>query len=262
MIADFVHLTQTAARQRWLIIELVARELKLRYRGSVFGLLWTLLNPLVFMGIYTLVFSSFLRINIPQYPVFLITGLLPWLWFTESVPLGANCVIDHAGFLRNAVFPSSILPFVSVATGMMNFIFSLPILLFFLQVFNVEFRMSLVALPLVMMVHFIFTLAIVLVAVTCNVFFRDVRYLINHALLALFFVSPVMYNLSIVPQRFHWILKLNPLTTLLDSYRSIFFYGTWPHWRNFGFLAALAVLMLILGAWIYERYEEIFAEYI
>ena len=262
MIMDFIYLCQMATRQRWLIIELVKRALTLRYRGSVFGLLWTLLNPLVFMAIYTLVFSHFMRINIPQYPVFLITGLLPWLWFTEALPLGANCLIDHSGFLRNAVIPSAILPFVSVATGMMNFIFSLPILFFFLHMFGVELRLSLVALPLVMIVNFIFTLGIVLIAVTCNVFFRDVRYLINHALLALFFVSPVMYNMSIVPSRFHWILKLNPLTTLLDSYRNIFLYGTWPHWRNFGYFSFLAVLMFILGAWIFERYREIFAEYL
>lgn len=209
-------------RQRWLVIELVRRELKLRYRGTWLGFLWTMLNPLIMMVVYTLVFSAFLRLGIPKFPAFLLCGLLPWMmWFTESVTSGTNCLVNHAGFLKDAVFPSEVLPVVPVAVGMMNYLFSLPLLLLLLLVFHVPLKATLLALPVVMAVQFVFTLGLVYLTATYNVFFRDLSYLVNHLLLALIFLTPIMYDFSVIPARFHWILKLNPLTIIIDSYRNM-----------------------------------------
>jgi len=249
---------------RWpLVVELVRRELRLRYRGTWLGFFWTLLNPLVMTVIYTLVFSAFLRIGIPKFPAFLFCGLLPWMmWFTEAITLGTNCLVDHAGFLKNAVFPSEILPAVAVGTGMMNYVFSLPVLLILLLVFRVPPRVTVLALPLVMTVQFLFTLGLVYLTATYNVFFRDLRYIVQHVLMATFFLTPIMYDFSVVPQQFQWLLKLNPMTTVIDSYRNIFFYGVWPNWKNLGYVLALSVMLFIAGASVFEANREIFAEYL
>lgn len=259
--SGIARIAATAGRQRWLIVELTRRELKLRYRSSFLGYLWTLVNPLVFMLVYTLVFSSFLRIGIERFPAFLISGLLPWMmWFTESVTAGTTCLVDHGEFLRNAVFPSDILPIVSVCTGMMNYIFSLPVLFVLLLVFRVNMGWPLLALPLVMLVQLLLTVGIVFLTSTINVFLRDMRYLIGHFLLVAFFLTPIMYDFSIIPARFHWLLRLNPLTTIIVSYRNVFFYNAWPSWDNLAYITLFSLLLIVLGTQIFDRNREVFPE--
>jgi len=252
----------TLLRQRWLIYVLVTQELKLRYRGSVIGFFWTLLNPLVFMIIYTLVFSVFLRIDIEKYSVFVLSGLIPWIWFTEAIARGTNSIISGGGFIKSSLFPSEVLPATPVASAMINFVFALPLLFLFLGLFRVDLGWSLLALPVVMAVQFMLALGIVLITATYNVFFRDLQFLVNHILLALFFLTPILYDLSIIPERFHTIMMLNPLTTLIDSYRSIFFYGSFPDWVNLGYLFLLALMLFWLGSWVFARHKEVFAEYL
>jgi lipopolysaccharide transport system permease protein len=250
--------------KRWpLVVELVRRELKLRYRGTWLGFFWTLLNPLIMTLVYTLVFSYFLRIGIPKFPAFLLCGLLPWMmWFTEGVTMGTNCLVDHAAFLKNAIFPSQILPIVAVSTGMMNYVFSLPVLIVLLLAFGIPLGITMLALPVIMAVQFLFTLGIVYFTATYNVFFRDLRYIVQHILTALFFLAPIMYDFSIIPPKFHVFLKLNPLTHIIDAYRNVFFYKIWPAWDNLGYVLALSVLLVFLGAQAFERHREVFAEYL
>jgi len=258
-----VQVARAVVQRRALITELVRRELKLRYRGTWLGFLWTMINPLVFTVVYTLVFTAFLGIGIPKFPAFLLSGLLPWMmWFTESVSSGTNCVVDHAGFLRNTVFPAEILPMVSAGTGMMNYVFSLPVLVLLLLVYGVPLGWSLVALPLIMAVQLLLVLGIVYFTATYNVYLRDLRYIVQHVLLVAFFLTPIMYDFSVVPARFHWLLKLNPMTIVIDSYRSVLFYGIWPHWRNLGFVLALSSAMVILGSMVFQANKETFVEYL
>ncbi len=257
-----VRTIKTCLNRRWLIYVLVMHNLKLRYRGSAIGFLWTLLNPLLFMGIYTLVFSKFFRFDIPKYPVFLLSGLIAWTWFTEAVNVGVNSVVGNAGFIKSSIFPSEILPAVSVATAMMNFVFALPLLFLFLAIYHIDMGYVLLSLPLIMAVHFILTLGIVSIVATLNVFFRDIQYLINHILLALFFLTPVFYELRIIPERFHTIMKLNPLSTLINSYRSVLFYNQFPDWQNLGYLLLIALAFLWVGSWVFESQKEVFAEYV
>jgi ABC-type polysaccharide/polyol phosphate export permease len=249
-------------QRRSLIVELIRRELKLRYRGTWLGFAWTLLNPLVSTVVHTLVFSYFLRIGIPNFPAFLLSGLLPWIWFSESISSGTDCFVAHAGFLRNAVFPAQVLPVVAIGTGMMNYVFALPVLLILLQVYRIPLEWTLFALPAVMAVQFALALGIVYLTATFNVFLRDLRYIVQHVLMVAFFLTPIMYDFSVVPEQFHWILKLNPMTIVIDSYRMVLLYGTWPHWRNLGFVLALALVLVVLGSFVFQRNKEMLAEHL
>lgn len=249
-------------QNRWLILELVKREVKLRYRGTWIGFFWSLLNPLIMTAVYTLVFAFFLRFAIPKYPAFLFCGLLPWMWFSEAISTGTNCFVDRSAFLRDTIFPSAILPVTSIATSMMNFLFSLPVLLIILLAFHVTLGWNLMALPLIMAVQFLFTLGIVFFLGTYNVFFRDLRYIVQHVLLAGSFLTPVMYDYSVVPARYQWILKLNPMTHVINDYRSIFFHSMYPDWRDLGLVFALSIGLVVLGLWAYQTHKESFAEYL
>ncbi|MEN3009612.1 MAG: ABC transporter permease [Candidatus Bipolaricaulaceae bacterium] len=248
--------------KRALTVELVCRELKLRYRGTWLGFLWSMLNPLVFMAVYTLVFSQFLRVEIPKFPAFVLTGLLAWNWFSESVIMGTNCLVDHAPFLRNAIFPAQILPIVSVSVAMMNYVFALPLLFVLLIVYKAPMGWPLLALPLVMVVQFLLSLGIVFLTATFNVFLRDLWYIVRHGLTMVFFLTPVMYDLSFVPTRFQWVLKINPMTIVIDSYRRSLFYGLWPRWPHLALVLVLALILFAIGIFVFEHNKETFAEHL
>lgn len=257
-----VHTMSSIFQRRWLVYVLVVHNMKLRYRGSLIGFLWTLLNPLIFMGIYSLVFTTVFHYNVAHYPVFLLSGLLAWTWFTEAIATSTTSVLGGAGFIKSSIFPSEILPAVTVATAMMNFVFALPLLFIFLAVYHVDMGWALLALPVIMVVHFILALGIASIVATYNVFFRDLQYLVGHILMALFFLTPVMYDLGNVGGRYQAIMRLNPLATLISSYRSIFFYNHFPDWVHLAYLFLIALVLLWVGTRVFENHKEIFAEYI
>lgn len=260
MLRAAKHAVLTAYHRRELIFELIYREVKLRYRGSVLGFAWTLLNPLIFMLIYTLVFSVFFRLSIPNYPAFLLSGMLAWSWFGEGITMGSNTLIGHAGFLKNAVFPAEILPWVAVGNAMVNFLFSLPILFILLFYYNISPSWSLLALPFLMAVQLVFTTGIVFYTSIYLVFFRDLQHLIGHALMALFFLSPIMYDASVIPVSFRFLLTVNPIAILIQSYRNIFLYQTWPDWERIGLLVLLTFVVFISGAKLFLKKKEETAE--
>jgi lipopolysaccharide transport system permease protein len=261
-MASFIHLLKTIEQHRWLVFELAKREVKLRYRGTWLGFFWSLLNPLIMTVVYTLVFVFFLRVSIPYYSVFLFCALLPWNWFNEAVVSGTDCFTGRANFVRDAIFPSGILPVVSIGASMMNYVFSLPILLIALLAFRVPFGWSLLTLPLVMAVQFLFTTGIVFLLGTFNVFFRDLRYIVQNLLMALFFLTPIMYDLNTIPARFHFLLKLNPMEHIINDYRCIFYYNNWPDWPDTGIVLAISLALIILASWAFENYRESLAEYL
>jgi lipopolysaccharide transport system permease protein len=255
-------LLKSVSEHRWLIIELVKREVKVRYRGTWLGFFWSLLNPLIMTVVYTLVFVFFLHVDVPKYPVFIFCALLPWTWFNEAMILGTDCLISRPAFVRDAIFPTEILPITSLATSMMNYVFSIPILLIAVLVFRVPFGWSLLTLPLIMAVQFAFTVGIVYILATFNVFFRDLRYIVQNLLMALFFLTPVMYDVNAVPEPFRTLLKFNPMEHVINNYRAVFYYNTWPDWRDTGIVVAISLLLIFLGVKAFETYRESFAEYL
>jgi lipopolysaccharide transport system permease protein len=255
-----LHVIRTVLQHRWLIIELVKRDVKLRYRGTWLGFLWTMLNPLIMTAVYTLVFQFFLRVNTPNYAAFLFCGLLPFNWFTESVNTGNGCVLDRPGFVRDAIFPSQILPVTVISTAMMNYVFALPILLIVVAVFKIAFGWTLLALPVIMAVQFLFTLGIVYILATYNVFFRDLRFIVQNLIMALFFVTPIFYDINSIPERFKFVLSYNPMTQLVYCYRDIFLYNNWPNWERLGYVLAIGVFLSLIGMWAFESHKESFAE--
>lgn len=256
------NLCARAIRHRWLIYTFVARDLKLRYSGSALGVLWTLLNPLLFMLVYTLVFSVYFRMVKENYPVFLLSGLLPWIWFSESVQFGTTSILAGGGYIGRTMFPAEVLPIVAVLSPMMNFLFSLPMLALFIAGFRVHVGWPLLALPVVMLVQFVISLGIVLFTATYTVFFRDLAYLITHLLMLCMFLVPILYPLTNVPEPLRPIVASNPLAVLVISYQAIFFHNLWPDFRMLLGAAACGMALMWLGRRVFERHKDAFAEYL
>jgi ABC-type polysaccharide/polyol phosphate export permease len=249
-------------RLRWLVYELVLRDLRLRYRGSALGFAWTLLNPLLFMAIYTLVFSVYMRENIVNYPAFLLAGIVPWSWLAGALGQGTSSIVDGRMYVGKSLFPTGVLVMVPVVSNGVNFLFSLPVLFLFVLLLHVHLGPSLVVLPLVILIQGTMVLGATLLAATCNVFYRDVQQLIQYIITALFFVTPIFYTPDLVPAKFQFLVAWNPFASLIACYHSILYAGTFPRLYDLAFSLIFSVVLLWIAKTYFEQYKETFSEYV
>ena len=255
-------MVQSLYRSRWLLYELVARDLILRYRGSTLGFLWTLLNPLLFMAIYTLVFSVYLRIGIEHYAVFLLAGLIPWQWFASAVQAGTSSIVDGRLFIGKTVFTPVVLVLIPILSNFVNFLLSLPILLAIAALLHVQLGWAILILPLIVGIQFLFTLAVVLFLSTLNVFFRDLQQLIVVLLTAAFYLAPIIYPLTSVPEGFRPFVTANPVAPVMLAYQDIFFYNTLPSWTTLLYALSASAVLYFVGRGFFDRYKDAFADYV
>jgi ABC-type polysaccharide/polyol phosphate export permease len=255
-------LTSALYQYRWLLLELVSRDLVLRYRGSILGFLWTLLNPLLFLTVYTLVFSVYLRVPIPHYPVFLIAGLVPWTWFAGAVTMGATSIVDGRMFVGKAVFTPVVLVLVPPLSHFINFALSLPILAAICMFYGAPLGLPILALPVLVVIQIIFTTGVLLAISTLNVFFRDMQNLVQIFVMIALYLSPIFYPLTSVPETFRPFVLLNPMVPVVLGYQNIFYYGKWPNWIELSLALVVALAVYAFGVWIFERYKDSLGEYL
>ena len=255
-------MTESIYRYRWLLYELVVRDLVLRYRGSALGFIWTLLNPLLFLGVYTLVFSVYMRAAIPNYTVFLIAGLLPWQWFATSINLGTSSIIDGRMFIGKAVFAPVILVLVPVLSNFVNFVLSLPILLFIAFIFGTHPNWPMLVLPVLVGIQLLLTVGIMLCLATMNVFFRDLQQLVNVILMLLFYLSGIILPISSIPENARIFVMANPMVPLLMGYQNIFAYDKLPDALPVLYSLVAAIVIFYAGSTLFNRYKDAFADFV
>ncbi len=254
MVADLV-------RHRSLVLALLERELKARYRGSILGFVWTFLNPLLLMAVYALVFRFYMRIAVPNYALFLLAGLLPWTWFSSSLADGTNAIVGGSSLVTKSLFPTEILPAVVVLSNMVNFALSIPLLALAGWAYGVPFNpVAWLWLVPVMVLQCVFTLGLVLSLAALNVHYRDVQHVVANLLLLWFFLTPIVYPASQVPERLHLLLWANPVALFTAIYRDIFVTPAWPNLEAFGALTIYALASILVGAKIFDGYRDTFPE--
>lgn len=245
---------------RGLLWALVVRHLHTRYRGSVLGFLWSLLNPLCLMAVYTVVFHYYMRSGTDEhYSIFLFTGLLPWLWMTSSLHEGTASIVSSGHLITKSMFPAHLLPVVSVVTNLINFLLSLPLLFIFMWLGGVPVHATAILLPVVIIVQFMFLQGLVVGLSSLNVHLRDVQHLVGNILTLLFFMCPIVYASTVVPDKYRYTLLLNPFALFTMSYHKILLDGEVPL-HELTVLVPVALFVLIGGYSIYHRYRESFAE--
>ncbi len=254
-------------RYRGLVHILVARELKARYRGSVLGFFWSFVNPLLLLLVYSFVFTSIIPrgdlAGLEPYAVFLFCGLLPWTWFSSSLNESANILIVNGNLIKKVVFPVEILPVVAVASNLCHFVLGLPILFGFLVWYDVPLRPAdLVWFPAVVAVQLCLTLGLAMILAALTVHFRDVRDLLANGLTLWFFSTPILYEMSTVPEGIiRAVMNLNPFAHLAISYQQILFHeDPFDHWRWLAAVAAGSGGLFLLGYWFFDRLRDSFAE--
>ncbi len=247
-------------RFREVVYVLIGRELKARYRGASLGFLWSIVNPIIFMSVYVLVFSVYMRIPVPNYPAFVLCGLLPWNWFAASVTESSRSILDNRGLVKRVALPSEIFPFVSIGANLIHFLLSMPLLLALLVLLGVELAWTAVLFPVILMIQFVITFGIALICSSLSVRFRDLLQLVPSLLTLWFFVTPVFYPASLVPPAFRGLLRLNPMAWLIDAYHQVLLYQRTPPLVEIGILALVGLALVAAGQLVFDARRESFVE--
>lgn len=262
---------RTLFSYRELIYNLVLRELKARYKNSVLGFVWSLLNPLAMMLVFTIVFGLLMPNNtIEKYPIFLLCGLLPWNFFAASVLGGTNSIIDNSNLVKKVYFPREALPIANTFSNLVNFLLAFIVLFAVLIVFQSNFSPWLWLLPAVIAVQVCFTLGVVFILSTLNVFYRDTIIIMDVVMLAWFFLTPIFYSVEMLPttmmiagqvidvHRLYYIL--NPMASIINMYRDLLYWGYRTDLDFFLRTAGTSIAIMIFGYWFFTRYSSRFGE--
>ncbi|MDN6855239.1 ABC transporter permease [Pseudomonas sp. CAN2814] len=238
---------------RGFIVGSVKREFQARYRSSMLGALWTVLNPLAMILVYTVIFSQVMRARLPgvddglAYSVFLCAGLLTWGLFGEIVARSLTMFLDNANLLKKLNFPRICLPLIVLLNASANFAIILALFFGFLLITGRLPGVALLALPVLLAIQLIFAAGLGMVLGILNVFFRDVGQFFGIALQFWFWLTPIVYPLSILPPGIRAIVELNPMTALMHAYQEVFLRGAWPEWNSLIPVAVLGVLLCACG---------------
>jgi ABC-2 type transport system permease protein len=246
---------------RELLKNLVLKDLKLKYRGSVFGFLWSLVNPLLMIVVYTVAFTYILRIRSAGFVFYLMLGQLSWTFFSSSAGMSTGAVVDNAGMLKSVYFPRAILPIGTVLFNLAQYLLTAAVFLPVMMIwYQVPLSAPMLLYPVFLALQVVFTIGIALILATSTAFFRDVRHLLEVALAVMFWTTPIVYELPQVPERLRLLILLSPMSPFVYAYQRLFFYREWPEPTVWLVASAYAVGAFIIGTTLFLAFDDRFTE--
>jgi len=249
-----------------LVISLTRRELAARYKGSVLGIVWAILTPVVMIAIFTIIFAGIFKAKFGathsqwDYALYLFCGLLPWNAFQEALNLSSNAIVSRANLVKRVVFPLETLPVAQTLAAMVNQLFGTVALLLGIILFRHELHATTLYLPLLLIPQFIVTVGGAWLLASLGVFIRDIVQGITLLLMAWMYLTPIIYPETIVPEAYRPFVNLNPFTPLVRSYRLIMLEGAMPDWRGLAYFTGFAVVVFLFGYWWFARTRKNFAD--
>ncbi len=245
---------------REMLFNQVKKDLRTRYKGSVLGFLWTFVNPLLQLIVYSVVFSLIMRVTVENFTVYLFIGLTPWMFFAGALQGSSSSIIANKDLVKKIYFPRIIIP-LSVATGVfMNLVFTMPIVFLALMVSGIGFSWYVLLLPLIMILEYLFVIGMCLIISSFNVFFRDLEHILSIVIMAWFYFTPIVFTMEMVPKNLQHLFYLNPMTAIIGAYRDILYYQRMPNWTNLGAILFFSVTTLILGYSMFQKLQKSFVE--
>jgi ABC-type polysaccharide/polyol phosphate export permease len=249
-------------KNRELIWALALKELTVRYKRSALGFLWALLHPLLMMVILTMVFSRIMRVPVPQYPIFLISTLLPWTFFSQSLAYSAEAIVSNGDLLKKVYVAKSVFPIAAVLSNGINFLLSMIPLVLLLVILRFPFHLTWLYLPVPLLGLVLFTLGCSFFFAMTNVFFRDMAHILQVVLSAWFYFSPVIYSFDFLPQRYRLLFRLNPLLYPLNGFRLAIYYGLLPTPQSMALSLGIGLGALLVGYSLFRHYQDTLVFYV
>jgi lipopolysaccharide transport system permease protein len=249
-------------KYRELLLELTKREIKQRYKQSVLGYAWVILNPFFQMLVMAFVFSKIMRVpslGVP-YSVYLYAGLLPWTLLSNSLLGAVNALVGNAGLITKIYFPREVFVASTIMAKIVDFLLATTVFIAFLIYYQTPVTWHLIWLLPIFFIQQIFTYGLALILAAANLFYRDVQYVFNLIILVWMYLTPVIYPTELFPAQYRWIFQLNPMAVIINAYRQVILAGAEPNYLSLSLAAVLSVLLLAIGFKLFKRLEGIFAD--
>jgi len=246
---------------RELIKNLVLKDLKLKYRDSVLGFVWSLANPLLLILVYGFVFTRMLRVGIPNFPYFLIVGILPWNFFAQSMMMSTGSILENGNLIKKISIPMEVLPIATVFFNLVQYFLVLAVFLpMAILYFRIPFSWSLLGFVPILVLHILFTLGVSFLISSATVFYRDVRHFTEVLLMLLFWLTPIVYDIHTIPESMRRVIYFNPLSFFIIAYQEVLYRQVLPSPLHFLVLILLSLSMLGVGYGLFCHFRVRFAE--
>ena len=243
-----------------ITIALTQKELRVRYKHHALGYLWSIANPIAYALLYFLIFKFIMKIKIENYPVFLIAGLFPWQWFSNSIGVAPMTYIGNSPLIKKVKFPRHILNFVVVLQDLIHFVVSIPIIIIAMFYFDLYPTLNwIIGIPLLLIVQLAMTYSFNVIISTLNLFFRDIEKLVMMAMTFIFYSTPVLYQVDMLPENVKHLVHLNPCSSVIMGWKDLFLHGT-VNFEYIGIATAWSILLLLLTRFFYTKLSWRFAE--
>ncbi|MBQ2265718.1 MAG: ABC transporter permease [Oscillospiraceae bacterium] len=246
---------------RQMIFSLVKKDLRGRYKGSVLGFLWTFINPLFQLVVYTIVFSFILKSGIEKYYLYLFVALIPWIFFSASITGGAASIVAQKDLVKKIYFPRQVIPISYVTSCFVNMLLSFLVIFAVVLFSGVGLHpLGLLCLPVIMLVEYLLAIGMALLTSAVTVYFKDLEHILGIVSMAWMYLTPIMYDSAIIPEEFRPIFNLNPMTHIIGCYRDVLYYARSPDLTSLASSFGLGVLFLVVGWVVFDRLQKHFAE--
>lgn len=254
-------LLQELWNYREMINNLVKRDLKSRYKGSVLGFLWMFLNPLLQLFVYNIAFSIIMKTDIEKFYLFLFVALVPWIFFSTCLSSGTTVIYAQQDMVKKIYFPREVLPIAFTTSQLINMLLSFIVIFIVVFCSGVKIEaMAFLYLPIIILIEYILALGITLLVSALNVYFRDLEHIMSIISMAWMYLTPVLYSVDMVPEKLRSLFYLNPMTTITIAYRDILYYGRTPKMDTLINAAILGIVILFIGEFIFSKLQRYFAE--
>lgn len=259
-IRTMLKITRNLEYYRDLILVLTQKELKVRYKNSTLGYLWSIANPLAFAFVFFIVFGLIMKVQKEQYVLFLLTGLFPWQWFSNSVNVSPMLLFGNASIVKKLNFPKEIIPLATVLNDTLHFILSIPVIILFFPIYNkIPSFYWIWEIPLLLIAQFLMIYGISLIVSSVNLFLRDLERLVNIMVTVLFYFTPIVYSETMIPIQYRYLIYFNPLATLMINWRNVLLNGQ----LDIKLLAITLIyggIIFVAGHLVYKKLSLRFAE--
>ncbi len=248
---------------RDMIHSLVKRELRGRYQKSVLGFLWSFISPLCQIAVFTIVFTYVFPSNIPRYYIYLMTGMIPWQFFSDSISQGSCAIIYNVDMTKKIYFPREVLVISTVSAKFVNLLLSLVVVFGFIMFSGIGFSPLIILLPYALVVEYIVALGFGLLFAAITVYLRDMEYVVNVILMVWIWATPIMYSIDSLTGSYPWIasvLRINPLTSIMNLFRNILYNHSLPELIDIALPFVWGVILLLVGELVFKHLEGNFAE--
>ncbi len=245
---------------RELLKTSIKKEIRGKYKNSFLGVLWSFLNPLLQIAVYAIVFPLILKNTQENYVIFLCAGLIPWTFFSSSVSRTSFTIVENGNIIKKVFFPREIMPISVVTSEAVNFLISTIIIFAFVLFSGLGITKYIIFYPIVLIAQYILLIAISFVVSSITVYFRDLQHFIGIALQLLFYATPIVYARSSITEDLEWILKINPMSYVIEGFRDIFYYQQMPDLTSIFILIIISIILCIIGYAIFNKLQKGFAE--